>query len=134
MQEVKRVTDTQQQVAANDGSVVTERARTTKTVVDPKVTISNIIWYIYGLIAIILAFRLVLKLTGANPGNSFVNFIYTVSKVFSAPFDTIFGVTSASSGNVSAVFEPSIVVAIAVYALIAWGIAKLFTLNEPSGS
>lgn len=134
MQEVKRVTDTQQQVAANDGSVVTERARTTKTDVDPKVTISNIIWYIYGLIAIILAFRLVVKLTGANPGNSFVNFIYTVSKVFSAPFDTIFGVTSASSGNVSAVFEPSIVVAIAVYALIAWGIAKLFTLNEPSGS
>ncbi len=131
MQEVKKVINREQQVAANDGSVVTERAQTTKTNVDPKVTIANIIWYIYGLIAIILAFRFVLKIAGANASNAFVNFIYTVSKVFSAPFDSIFGVTSASSGSVSSVFEPSILVAIGVYALVAWGIAKLFTLNEP---
>ncbi len=132
MQEVKKVINKQQQVADNDGTIVTERAKTTRTNVDPKVTIANVIWYVYGLIAIILAFRFVLKITGANAGNSFVNLIYTISRVFSAPFDTIFGVTSANSGNVSSVFEPSILVAIAVYALIAWGIAKLFTLNEPT--
>ncbi|RTK95053.1 YggT family protein [Candidatus Saccharibacteria bacterium] len=131
MQQVNKVINKEQKLAANDGTVETRRVQTVKSDVDPKVTIANIIWYIYGLIAIILAFRFVLKLAGANAGNAFVNFIYTVSKIFSAPFDTIFGVTTASSGTVRSVFEPSILIAIAVYALIAWGLAKLFTLNEP---
>jgi len=133
MQEVKKVIETDQRAATDEGTVVTERARTEKTEVDPKVTASNIIWYIYGFIAIILALRFILKLTGANPGNAFVSFIYAVSGVFSAPFDSIFGVTKASAGTVSSVFEPSILVAIAVYALIAWGLTKLLTLNERHG-
>ncbi len=131
MQEVRKVINTDQRVATDDGTVVTEQEHTTKTEVDPKVTISNGIWYLYGLIAVILALRFVLKIAGANAGNDFVNFMYTISRVFSAPFDTIFGVTKASSGTVTSVFEPSILVAIAIYGLVAWGITKLLTLNEP---
>lgn len=131
MQEVKKVINTDQQVATTDGTVVSERTQSVKTDTDPKVTITNIIWYIYGLIAIILLIRFILKITGANAANGFVNFVYSVSGIFSAPFDSIFGVAKSSSGTVSSVFEPSILVAIAVYALIAWGVAKLFTLNEP---
>lgn len=123
MQEEKIVTD--------DGAVVTKRTQSTRSEADPKITISNIIWYVYGLIAIILTIRFVLKMTGANAGNSFVSLIYSISGIFSTPFDTIFGVTKANSGDVRSVFEPSILVAIIVYGLVAWGIAKLLTLNEP---
>lgn len=130
---MKKVINEDQRVIKDDNTIVTEHAQSVKTDVDAKVTASNFIWYVYGLIVIILLIRFVLKITGANAGNSFVNFIYSVSGVLTAPFDTIFGVTKASSGAVSSVFEPSILVAIAVYGLIAWGIAKLLTLNEPQG-
>lgn len=131
MQEVNKVTNRDEQLTTEDGTVVTERTQSVNKEVDSKVTVSNVIWYIYGFIAIILALRFVLKLAGANAGNSFVNLIYSVSGVFSVPFDTIFGVAKATSGNVRSVFEPSILVAIAVYGLIAWGISKLLLLNEP---
>jgi hypothetical protein len=113
-----------------DGAVVRERTSSVESTTDPKTTLVNFVWYLYGLIAILLGLRLILKLTGANSDNGFVSFIYSVSGVLSAPFDNIFGVTSAEAGSTRSVFEPSILVAIAVYALIAWGIARLLTLNE----
>ena len=51
--------------------------------------------------------------------------------ILTAPFDNIFGVTSATTGTVRSVFEPSILVAGVVYALIGWGIVKLLSLNKP---
>lgn len=113
-----------------NGAVVRERTSSVESTTDPKTTLVNLIWYLYGLITIFLALRLILKLTGANSGNGFVSFIYSVSGLLSAPFDTIFGVKSAEAGSTQSVFEPSILVAIAVYALIAWGIARLLMLNE----
>ncbi|MEO8785086.1 MAG: hypothetical protein ABI221_02080 [Candidatus Saccharimonadales bacterium] len=129
--QVNRVVQKDNTTVDGEGAVVREKTRATSTQVDSKVTVANIIWYIYGLMAILLALRFVLRLFGANSANGFVSFIYAVSGVLSAPFDSIFGVTKAASGNVSSVFEPSILVAIAVYGLIAWGLAKLLTLNEP---
>lgn len=129
--QVKRVVRRDNTTVDGEGAVVTEKTQATNTSVDSKITAANIIWYLFGLVAILLALRFVLKLFGANSENSFVSFVYSVSGVLSAPFDSIFGVTKATSGTVSSVFEPSILVAIAVYALIAWGIAKLLTLNEP---
>ncbi len=130
MQEVQKVINKDERVVTDTGAIVTEHDHSVKTDVDTKVTVANIIWYIYGLIAIILLIRFILKITAANAANSFVNFIYSISSIFSAPFDTIFGVTKASSGTTTSVFEPSIIVALGVYALVAWGIAKLLTLNE----
>lgn len=129
--QVKRVVQRDNTTVDSEGAVVREKTQAVSTNSDSKVTAVNVVWYIYGLVAILLALRFVLKLTGANPGNGFVSFVYAISDVLSAPFDSIFGVTKADSGTVSSVFEPSILVAIAVYALIAWGITKLFTLNEP---
>jgi hypothetical protein len=71
-----------------------------------------------------------LRLTGANASSGFVDFIYTVSGVLSAPFDTIFGATAVEAGQTQSVFEPSILIAIAVYAIIAWGIVKLLYINR----
>lgn len=76
--------------------------------------------------------RFVLKLFGANPANGFVDFVYAVTGILTAPFDSIFGVTKPEAGNVDSVFEPSILVAAAVYALIGWGIVKLINLNRPA--
>lgn len=112
------------------GAVVQERTDTVRTSAGSKATAVNFIWYIYGFVAILLGIRMVMKLFGANNENAFVNLIYAVSGVLSAPFDTIFGVKTAAAGNTQSVFEPSILVAIAVYGLVAWGIAKLLTLNE----
>ena len=65
-----------------------------------------------------LAFRFAPKLLGANPNSGFVDFIYTVSGVYTAPFDNIFGAASTTTGEVSSLFEPSILVAVAVFVLI----------------
>ncbi|MBC7707690.1 YggT family protein [Polaromonas sp.] len=93
---------------------------------------SNIVWFLFGLIAILLATRFILKLTGANPENGFASFVYGVSGFFSAPFDSLFGTPSATIGQTQSVFQPSVLVAIAVYALIAWGLVKLINIASRS--
>lgn len=114
------------------GAQVQQQTRQIDTEVkaDGKSVAGNIVWYVFGLIGILLGFRFVLKLLGANPDSGFVDFIYTITSILTAPFDNIFGVTTAEAGKVESVFEPSILVAIAVYSLIAWGIVKLLNVNR----
>lgn len=116
---------------AQDGTVVQERTRSVNSQAGSKSILVNIIWYIYGLAAVLLVARFVLKLTGANGNSGFVKAVYSVTDVLSKPFDAIFGVTTASNGKFTSVFEPSILVAIVVYGLIAWGLIKLFDINKP---
>lgn len=115
----------------NDGAV----AQTTRTVSDDTVavqpetnTASRVVWYIAGVIIALLALRFVFVLLGANQHNGFVDFIYAVSYPFAAPFFGIFGYSLHY--GVSR-FESSTLVAIVIYALIAWGIAKLITIRQP---
>ncbi|GAC1499386.1 MAG: hypothetical protein NVS1B10_02030 [Candidatus Saccharimonadales bacterium] len=89
---------------------------------------ARIIWYIAGILLTLLAFRFVLALLGANPSNAFANFIYTVSHPFVAPF---FGLFNYNLQYGVSRFETFTLVAMAVYAIIAYGLAKLFTLNRP---
>jgi hypothetical protein len=62
-----------------------------------------------------LTFRLVFALTGANPANGFVDFIYDVTGPFVAPFENI----ANEQVDGSAVFEPETVIAMAVYSTAA---------------
>jgi len=87
----------------------------------------QIIWYILGIIEVVLAFRVLLKLLGANAGSGFTNFIYTVSDPFALPFAGILGVT----GSVM-ILEWSTLIAMAVYAIVAYGIVALFQLVKPT--
>jgi len=80
----------------------------------------------------LLAFRFTLKLLGANPSSGFVDLIYSVTNVLVAPFTGIFSTPTAEGDIVSSVFETSTLVAIVVYALIAWGLVKLVNLNQRS--
>lgn len=133
MADVKRtVTRTQDSGVNEQGARVQQRSDQiqTETQVDKKTTLQNVIWYILGIIIVLLATRLILKLLGANSTNDFVEFIYTITNIFTAPFDGIFGVSEATSGPTQAVFEPSIVVAGLVYSLITWGIIRLTTINQ----
>ena len=40
---------------------------------------TQIAWYVLGLLEVLLAFRLVLKMLAANPGAGFSSFIYRLS-------------------------------------------------------
>jgi small-conductance mechanosensitive channel len=88
----------------------------------------RIIWYIAGVIIVLLAFRFILTLLGANRSNGFADFIYTTSHPFVAPFFGLFGYNLQY--GVSR-FELYTLVAIVVYAIIAWGLARLFALRDP---
>ena len=91
-------------------------------------TARRVVYYILGILEVLFAFRLVFKLLGANPESGFVAFIYSLSKVFLIPFTAIFRSASTQGIETKAVLEPSTIIAMIVYALIAWGIVKLIII------
>jgi hypothetical protein len=91
-------------------------------------TINRIVYYILGILLILLAFRLGFRFFGANPGNAFVSFIYSVTEIFVAPFQNIFGTVTTEGMETEAVFEPSIIIAMIVYSVVAWAIVRLIAI------
>ena len=91
---------------------------------------TRIIWFLTGLLLVGLVARFILKATGANTASSFVSFIYNATAAFVAPFRGIFS-DSASGSNV---LEVSTIVAIVVWALIAFFVTWLLgiLLGGPS--
>ena len=87
---------------------------------------TQVVWYILGLLEVLLAFRFVLKLLAANPSAGFSSFIYNVSYPFAAPFLNVFNVTKVEGS----VFEWTTLLAMFVYWLIAWGIVRLFFMSK----
>ena len=89
---------------------------------------ARVILYITGILLVLLAFRFILALLGANPNNGFADFIYTVSHPFVAPFFGLFGYKTQY--GVSR-FELYTLIAMAVYAFVGWALARLATIGEP---
>lgn len=112
-----------------DTQVVREKTSSASSE-DTRSTLSNGVWYLVGIVEVLLAFRFVLKLFGANPNSGFTDFIYSVSGVFSAPFRGIFSTPTTEGDITTGVFETSTVVAMVVYALVGWGLVKLVTLSQ----
>jgi hypothetical protein len=81
------------------------------------------VWWIVGFVDVLIAIRFFLKLFGANPA-PFVRFMYDVTWPLVAPFHGIFN--SDQVGR--SVLESESLVAIAIYALIGWGIVSLIRL------
>lgn len=92
----------------------------------------QIIWYIFGFIEIVLAFRFVLKLLGANPEAGFTKLVYGISSPFAGPFLNIFHASSTQGVETTSFFEWSTLVAAVVYVVITWGIIKIFKLGKPT--
>ncbi|MEO5635212.1 MAG: YggT family protein [Candidatus Paceibacterota bacterium] len=88
---------------------------------------TQVVWYILGLIEILLLFRLFLKLLGANPAAGFSHFIYGITHVFAAPFLTVFRITPVQGVGV---FEWTTLLAMLVYWVIAIGIIKIFLMSK----
>ena len=91
-------------------------------------TLEYLVYFFFGALEILLVFRLILKLTGASIGSAFVGFIYGLTGLFIAPFEGIFRRGFSQGIETTSVFEPSTLVAIIVYAVVAWGIVKLIQI------
>lgn len=116
--------------AANGDLYVTREVRddTDPMAADGQIVLARLVNFVAGVLLVLLAFRFVLSLVGANTSNGFANFIYSVSHPFVAPFFSLFGYNNFQYG-VSR-FEAYTLVAMAVYAIIAWGINYLITLDR----
>ena len=97
--------------------------------VGPGVVLARIIYFVFGVIIAFIVLRFIFLLLGANADNTFVSFIYSVSGAFVAPFYGIFNITPKMGASV---FDISSIVAIVVYALIAWALVSLVTLGTHS--
>lgn len=87
---------------------------------------TQIVWYLLSLLEVLLAFRLVLKLTGANPEAGFTSFIYAITWPFTAPFLAVFQKTTVQGS----IFEWTTLLAMFVYWLIAAGIIRLLVMSK----
>lgn len=91
-----------------------------------KETTEYLVYFLFGFLEVLLSFRLILKLAGANTASGFVRFIYSLTGIPVLPFQGIFRQAQASTS----VLEPATIVAIAVYAILAWGIVKLIRISS----
>ncbi len=115
-------------VQTTEEPVQTERiVETDRPAASGGVMAARVVWYITGVIVALLALRLVLQLLGANEDNGFVSLVYGLSGFFAAPF---FGMFSYEPSYGVSYFEVSTLVAMLIYLLIGWGIARLFTLRS----
>ncbi len=112
-----------------DTQVVRQRTSTDSSQ-DSRLTLANAVWFLLGVLEVLLVFRLFLKLFGANPDSGFVSFVYTVTSGFTAPFRGIFSTPTTQGDITTSVFETGTLLAMIVYALIGWGLVKLVNLNK----
>jgi len=97
--------------------------------------ITKLVYYVLGVLETLLVFRLIFKFLGANPGSTFVSMIYKISGFFLAPFIGIFRSAVSNGIETKSVLEPTTIIAIIVYALIAYGIVRLIEIYiKPRGS
>ena len=90
-----------------------------------------VVGFIVGAVDIVIAARFLGKLLGASSQSAFVNFIYPVGAPLVAPFQGIFG----NGGSKANSFETADLVAIAVYAVIGWGLVMLIRIvTAPRGT
>ena len=90
-----------------------------------------VVGFIVGVVDILVAARFLGKLFGASAQSAFVSFIYTVSGPLVAPFQGIFG----NGGSKANSFETADLVAVAVYAVIGWGLVMLIRIvTAPRGT
>jgi hypothetical protein len=78
------------------------------------------IWLLLGILEILFALRIGLKLVGANPDNTIVALIYGFTAIFLIPFMGLIG--SPTYGGF--VLEISSMFAMLVYGLLAWAVER----------
>jgi uncharacterized protein YggT (Ycf19 family) len=84
----------------------------------------QVVYLVFGVIDGLLFIRLLLKLLGANPHAAFASWVYKVTDIFMGPFHNLL----PTIGNEQSQLEMSVVVAILVYALIGWAVARFVAI------
>jgi hypothetical protein len=87
--------------------------------------ITRVVYFVLGVLEIIMGLRFIFRLLGANQGSAFALLLCDLSHIFVSPFNGIFN--DQAIGNAS-VFEISTLIAMLIYALIAWGLVELSRL------
>jgi uncharacterized membrane protein len=83
--------------------------------------ITRIMWTALGILEVLLGLRFLLKLIGANPESGFAWLIYGLTGLFVMPFTDL--VSNWYNGKT--ILEVTTLIAIAVYALLYWGIVRV---------
>ena len=89
----------------------------------PFVWIVNSIYWLLGVLEILLGLRFLLRLFGANTQNEFARLINNLSAPFVAPFSTLFISPTFSGG--AYIFDVNIAIAIVAYMLLSYLIISL---------
>jgi hypothetical protein len=84
----------------------------------------QLVYLVFGVVEGLVAIRFVLKALGANPNAAFAQLIYGLTANLVAPFAGLF--PSPTSGGM--VLEAASIIALFVYALLGWLLAKLIWL------
>jgi uncharacterized protein YggT (Ycf19 family) len=103
---------------------VTTRRPVYATPVPGYVRAIQFVWFLAGLVDVLVGLRFLFKLFGGSTASPFVALLYSLTAPLVAPFRGIFPETGTSGF----VFEPSALVAMVVYPLIAWGIVSLIRI------
>lgn len=109
---VEAVGDRIREVKYHEDAVEQQREATSKVV--------NLIILMDWAVQILIGLRVFLKAIAANPGSPFANFIYSFSELFVWPFNGL-AMTPSAEGFV---FDLPAVIAMIVYALAGWLIAR----------
>jgi len=81
---------------------------------------TQLVWLFFGILEALIALRIGLKLIAANPDSPIAAFVYSFTSLFLLPFEGLIG-TPAVGGMV---LEVTSVIAMLVYALIAWALER----------
>jgi uncharacterized protein YggT (Ycf19 family) len=91
--------------------------------------LANVIWFIVGLMSILLIVRFILLAVGASETVGFSQLIYGLTDWMVAPFLGIFGQSFTYPGSAgTGVIEFESLLAIVVYVIIGWILVKLAQL------
>jgi uncharacterized protein YggT (Ycf19 family) len=82
---------------------------------------TQVVWLLFGILEAMILLRIALKALGANAASPIAAFIYGFTNLFLWPFTGLTG-TPASGGMV---LEISSLIAVVVYALIAYALVKI---------
>lgn len=111
-------------VVQQDGGHIHEEHVTRNVNLEYRETIYKVtqfIWLLFGGLEALIGIRVILMLIGANPGSWFTAFVYQLSELFLWPFRNIV----ANPGFQNNILEITSLIAMLVYALIAWAIVRL---------
>lgn len=115
---VKKTVTHESDVAAGDDVAPVDRS--------PLYMVERLIWFIAGIILILLTFRFILSLLGANPNNQFADFVYDASNPLVSPFFNLFSYEVIDYGISR--FEVYTLFAMLVYGVVAWLLAYMVSL------